>query len=345
MTHEEIAAAVADVIQDHVALALAPVMTRLTIAETQVAEMASQKSAMADLRDRVVVVETKAAVSVVVPPVVTESLVDLSPMLERLAAAETRIETLGDLRDRVVVMETKATIAPEPIKPEPVDLSLLFNQLAVLEKRVTDDMKASEHHDEGLQQQITKVVERVSSVEARTPTHELWDGMKANAVEIRERLKSLEPVATELSALRERVAVAEVRQLVPGPAGQDGVSGKDGRDGKDGVDGLGYDDLGIDQQPDLRSVKFLAKRGLQVKELGTLTFPVEIYRGVYQDGKSYDRGDCTTWGGSEWHCNETTTTKPGDGSKAWTLKVKRGRDGKDGRDAMDSVPVVSIGKR
>ena len=59
------------------------------------------------------------------------------------------------------------------------------------------------------------------------------------------------------------------------------------------------------------------------------------------DGKTYERGDGVTWAGSEWHCNEPTTTKPGDGSKAWTLKVKRGRDGKDGRDAM-TAPVLSV---
>ena len=52
-----------------------------------------------------------------------------------------------------------------------------------------------------------------------------------------------------------------------------------------------------------------------------------------------------TWGGSTFHCNETTTSKPGE-SKAWTLMVKRGRDGKDGRDlspAATALPVVTVG--
>jgi hypothetical protein len=48
-----------------------------------------------------------------------------------------------------------------------------------------------------------------------------------------------------------------------------------------------------------------------------------------------------TSGGSCWHCNEPTTTKPGEGSKAWRLMVKRGRDGKDGLNAP-TVPVVKI---
>jgi hypothetical protein len=56
------------------------------------------------------------------------------------------------------------------------------------------------------------------------------------------------------------------------------------------------------------------------------------WRGVFADGQTYDRGQLVTWAGSTWHANETTTTKPGDGAKAWTLMVKRGRDGKDGKD-------------
>jgi hypothetical protein len=91
-----------------------------------------------------------------------------------------------------------------------------------------------------------------------------------------------------------------------GKDGEPGPPGKDGLHGKDGTAGLSFE-------------------------------------GVYQDGKSYEFGHLVTWAGSSWHCNEPTTTKPGDGSKAWTLMVKRGRDGKDGRDAV-TVPVVSVGR-
>lgn len=57
--------------------------------------------------------------------------------------------------------------------------------------------------------------------------------------------------------------------------------------------------------------------------------PVQIYRGVYREGETYERGDTATWAGSLWHANEKTADKPGDGSK-WSLAVKKGRDGKDG---------------
>lgn len=58
------------------------------------------------------------------------------------------------------------------------------------------------------------------------------------------------------------------------------------------------------------------------------------YEGVYQSGRTYSKGSVVTWGGSCWHCNKETDTKPGDSEdrETWTLMVKRGRDGKDLRD-------------
>lgn len=190
----------------------------------------------------------------------------------------------------------------------------------------------------------------------------------------------VEPV--DLAPLLMRVAALETREPVPGPmgaqgprgergeqgpAGADGVPGRDGRDGLPGVPGLpgekglngtdgrdglngkdGSDGLGFEDFEELydgeRTFTRRYRSGDKVKEFVHKT-AMEIYRGVYVDGKTYDRGDGVTWGGSEWHCNETTTTKPGDGSKAWTLKVKRGRDGRDGVDAPGALPVVAVGRR
>jgi hypothetical protein len=110
----------------------------------------------------------------------------------------------------------------------------------------------------------------------------------------------------DLGSLRERLAVVEVRTPEPGPQGPPGPAGLDGKDGGAGL----------------------------------------RYTGVYVYGKSYEVGDLVTWAGCSWHCNEATETKPGDGSKAWTLMVKCGRDGKDGRDGRDAVvPVVAVGSR
>jgi hypothetical protein len=181
----------------------------------------------------------------------------LAPVLERLSAAEARLstqpateKTLTEIRDRVLVVETKAAIPGLEMRADATLVVDVRERLAALEKRLQDES-------------LTK----------------------------------------ELGALRERVAVVEVRPVVPGPQGEPGPPGKDGYNGKDGTAGLSFE-------------------------------------GVYQDGKSYDFGQLVTWAGSSWHCNEPTTTKPGDGSKAWTLMVKRGRDGKDGHDAPGALPVV-----
>lgn len=128
-------------------------------------------------------------------------------------------------------------------------------------------------------------------------------------------------VKEDVTALRERVAVVEVRPVVPGPPGPPG---------RDGVDGVGMDDLIVEHDGE-RSLTFKCVRGDVVKVLGTFKLPFPMYRKVWAEGRTYEPGDRVTWAGSEWVCDRETTTKPGEGSKAWTLAVKRGRDGKDGQ--------------
>lgn len=113
--------------------------------------------------------------------------------------------------------------------------------------------------------------------------------LQATQAALQAQIGTLEARWANLDALRERVATLEARPVVPGPPGEPGPPGKDGQDGTPGLS----------------------------------------FEGVYQDGKNYELGHLVTWAGSSWHCNEPTTSKPGDGSKAWTLMVKRGRDGRD----------------
>jgi hypothetical protein len=242
--------AFADRVVMTVKAAMAHVLERLAAAEARL-------TVLGDLRDRVVTVETKAAMPL---PAVVESAppVDLAPVLERVA----------DLRDRVVAMETKSAIpAPVPVLPEPVDLAPLADRVSKVEMRL--DLKATEY--------------------APVQT-------------------ALTDLTKDIGSIRERLAVVEVRPVVPGPPGEPGAPGAPGENGRDGLAGLSFE-------------------------------------GVYQEGQTYHKGHLVTWGGSSWHCNETTTTKPGDGSKAWTLMVKRGRDGKDGRDATGALPIVTVGSR
>lgn len=252
----------------------------------------------------------------------------LAPVLERVAELaqqnkdlRARVDELTALRDRVVTIETKVAI---PSAPDAAYYDLRERVSAIETKAVpVFEMPAD-------------VLSRINALEAR-PTEPAVT--EPDLSPVFERVSKLEMDMTkEFGAVRERLAVVETRAPMPGPPGQNGIAGKDG---KDGTDGLGFDDLAV-EQTDERTLTMKAIRGSQVKELGTFTFPVEIYRGVFVEGKSYERGDGVTWGGSEWHCNEQTTAKPGDGSKAWTLKVKRGRDGRDGKDAPE-IPVVRVG--
>jgi len=126
------------------------------------------------------------------------------------------------------------------------------------------------------------------------------------------------------------------RDGLAGMTGEKGLNGTDGRHGLDGKDGLSFDDF-EELYDGERTFTHRYRQGDRVKEF-VWKMPLELYRGVYTEGKTYERGDGATFGGSEWHANETTTTKPGDGSKSWTLKVKRGRDGKDGAAGADGKP-------
>jgi hypothetical protein len=129
---------------------------------------------------------------------------------------------------------------------------------------------------------------------------------------------------------------------VAGRDGLPGVPGATGVNGIDGKDGLGFDDLQVLHDGE-RGITFKFAKGDQVKEF-SFSLPIPIHRGVFADGKAYSKFDVVTWAGSTWGANEATTTKPGDGSKAWTLIVKRGRDGRDGVDAPGSLPVVRSGR-
>lgn len=201
-------------------------------------------------------------------------------------------------------------------------------------------------------------------------TKEFWDGLTETVVDLRGRLTAVEGKALLPGPPGDRGLEGHVgkdgapgRDGEPGPTGDkgadgaigdrgpdgpEGLPGRDGRDGLPGVPGLpgekgadglhgkdGTDGLGFDDFEELfdgeRTFTHRFKKGEHVREFVHKT-AIEIYRGVWVEGKAYERGDRTTWAGSEWHCNEDTTSKPGDGSKAWTLTVKKGRDGRDGKD-------------
>ncbi len=75
---------------------------------------------------------------------------------------------------------------------------------------------------------------------------------------------------------------------------------------------------------DCRTLVFAMTAGVQKMHV-----PMQIYRGVFRE-QEYEEGDTVTSGGSNWHANRITRSRPGI-DDSWTLMTKRGSDGKDGR--------------
>lgn len=51
------------------------------------------------------------------------------------------------------------------------------------------------------------------------------------------------------------------------------------------------------------------------------------YRGIWSSSEYYCKGDFVTWGGSMWHANTNTRSKPGTDA-TWRMAVKSGKDAK-----------------
>jgi hypothetical protein len=146
--------------------------------------------------------------------------------------------------------------------------------------------------------------------------------LRTNSAALVARLADIEARALvterDHGATRERLAAVEARPAIPGPPGADGA------------DGFTVDEITATQDPaDDRLVTLSYRRGEIIKPITTFRLAVPSYCGVFESGTTYDRGDLVTLGGCVWHCNGTTATRPGAGSKDWTLAVKCGRDGRD----------------
>lgn len=120
-----------------------------------------------------------------------------------------------------------------------------------------------------------------------------------------------------------------------------GRDGAPGAPGANGLDGLGFDDADLEYDGE-RTVTVRLKQGDRVKAFPPLVLPAMIYRDIYREGAAYARGDVVTWGGSLYHCGEPTSEQPGEGSKAWRLCAKRGRDGRDGAPGKDWTPPKPV---
>lgn len=315
---------------------VAPFLERLAVAETKAAAVPGLETAIQSLRERLTVAETKTNREPEPPPAV-----DLGPVLERIAIVETKASDATGVKDDITAIRQELALLAAKAAPS-VDLTPLCERIAGAEARL-DTLG-------DLRDRV--VVIETKSAQPAGPivdelhvhqTRELFDALKKKGepdTELRDRVLTLErkgeSTAQDLSTVRERIVALETRAPVPGPAG---LNGKDGKDGVNGKDGLGFEDLSVGFDGD-RTIQLSFVRESQRKDF-PIVLPYLRYQGVFTEGKAYQAGDVTTWGGAMWHANEPTTAKPGNGSKAWTLAVKPGRDGKDGRDAQ-TLPVVGL---
>jgi hypothetical protein len=264
----------------------------------------------------------------------------IAPYAERLAANDQairdltgRVSELSGLRDRVTVIETKsAVVVPPPsvelVRETAIDLDPILNRLHALETKAE-------------------------------PTIELPPIPSAAELELSMRDR-IEPVTKTLATLSERLAVVETRAPMPGPPGSNGLDGKDGKDGANGTngaDGMGWDDLSVKHDGE-RTFTFQMFKGDRVKDAGTFTLPVQLYRGVYTEGRTYEPGDIVSYGGSTYHCKKATVLRPDavsldsatgtpkgeQGRDFWTMVVRAGREGRPGREFVTPPPtVVKVG--
>ena len=87
----------------------------------------------------------------------------------------------------------------------------------------------------------------------------------------------------------------------------------------------------IEQQvgPLLKRLDALEKDNAELRA-ATVKNLADAYQGIWAPGRTYTRGDVSTYDGSLWLAQVDTNTKPG-GDAAWRLIVRKGRDGKDMR--------------
>jgi Collagen triple helix repeat (20 copies) len=111
---------------------------------------------------------------------------------------------------------------------------------------------------------------------------------------------------------------------LPGEKGEPGMIGKDGRDGRDALDGLVGIKAELEGEREL-AIHFVRSNGVRTTLRAQL--PIPIFRGVYQEGRAYVRGDNVTKNGCQWTCMTDTMTAPP--SADWVQSTKAGRDGRE----------------
>lgn len=89
-------------------------------------------------------------------------------------------------------------------------------------------------------------------------------------------------------------------------------------------------DINFDEEKRLLTILHESVSGEKIEK--SIKIPTLVYKGVFNDEDTYEKGDCVTQGGSLWVCKQDEVKqKPGteEAKEVWQLAVKKGRDGKD----------------
>jgi collagen type III alpha len=157
------------------------------------------------------------------------------------------------------------------------------------------------------------------------------NGKDAPAVDLEEVARR---AAAFVPAGKDGAAGRDGQPGVPGVPGRDGAPGEPGEKGLDGAPGRDGTLEGASlEQVDERSWRLARPDGAPL--VGVFKSPSVLDRGVYQTGRTYEKGDGVTYGGSFWIAQDATNEKPGDGATKWRLAVKAGREGREGKPGKD----------
>lgn len=187
-------------------------------------------------------------------------------------------------------------------------------------------------------------------------------------------------VVRELLSSDELLSLVELRvkeevAKIPAPKdGRDGEKGEKGDKGDPGQDGVGVAGAMIDRDgvliittskgETIRLGKVLGENGKDGADFSEVTFdydgertliirgkggeitkrlPIPLDRGYWRDGRSAEKGDIFTHGGTAYIAISDTKDTPSMSSPDWRIFARKGRDGKDGRNGIDKTAPVKVG--
>lgn len=231
-------------------------------------------------------------------------LSDVKVLQSQIATWEARWGDLGALRERVAVVEAKSSSG----QPEPTSID-----------------------------ELAPVLSRLAALEMREPTAGPAGPAGADGPIGPAGEKGIDGATGKDGAAGQDGADGRDGQPgVPGVPGRDGAPGMVGEKGQDGAPGRDgtLEGAGL-EQIDERAWRLVRADGAPLS--GVVKTPSVLDRGVYQAGRTYEKGDGVTFGGSFWIAQDVTSEKPGDGATKWRLAVKAGREGREGKPGKDGM--------